>query len=154
MENEDPVVKEIRLLSQRVDMLIQRLHETVVSSRVKNYTFGDLQNLVGYYSDEYLANIGTTHKPSPRTWKAAKVLLQAMPIAEAKACIDEAFDDTFFCENIKELHHISNNINKYRKAPPPTPPPVVAHTFLAPWDDTRETPDAVAVEDINQKLGL
>ena len=83
MENEDLIVKEIRLLSQRVDMLIQRLHETVVSSRVKNYTFADMQALVAHYVDAYVANIGAKPAVVGRTWSSAKAMLKAMPLAAA-----------------------------------------------------------------------
>ena len=155
----DPIVNGIRAMSARVDLIIQELHRKVVSSRVKNYTFEDLRAVVDHYSQSYFDNIGLRPTIVPRTWSSAKILLKAMPLADAKLTIDSAFEDTFFCENIRELWSLVNNLNKYKRIAPPPPPPLVTPVFLAPWDDTRMRPvedDSLKedLDDLNAKLGI
>lgn len=156
MENEDPVVKEIRLLSQRVDMLIQRLHETVVSSRVKNYTFPQLRELVLYFCESHLRETGVTAVMSGKLYGAGKSILSAIPLIEAKEMIDEAFRDKFFADKIRSLNWLAANPTRYRPlAPPPLPIATFATAFVAPWDkaDANDPDVAKATEELNELLG-
>jgi hypothetical protein len=149
----DPIIEGMRALGKRMDMLVEELHRKVVSSRVKNYTFEDLRAVIDHYSQTYFDNIGLRPTIIPRTWSAAKQLLKVMPVADAKVTIDSAFEDTFFCENIRELWSLVNNLNKYKRVAPP-PPPLVTAAPVMPWDDTRERPEAGELDDLNAKLGL
>ena len=158
-ETTDPVVSGLRELGDRIEAATRALHEMVVSSRVKKYTFNDLKDLTAYYVATYLDNIGLSPALTPRTWASAKAILKLMPLADAKLTIDSAFEDTFFCENIRELWSIANNLNKYRRVAPTPPPPLVDTQYKAPWDDTRILPVEdnelkSDLQDLNAKLGL
>lgn len=112
----------------------------------------DYRYLITHYFITYEQNTGARPVMDSRTGKAAKDLLKAMPLSEAKEAIDMAWEDPFFAEKIKQLSHIALNMNKYRRAVEAKPQ--VLHPVQSSDKHVREPSQLAEVIDISKRLGL
>lgn len=72
------------------------------------------RELLETYRAEFHRERGKYPVITARTGKAAKNLLELMPLEEAKTVVRRAFEDKFFCEKLGELHQIAAAPNSYR----------------------------------------
>jgi hypothetical protein len=110
---------------------------------------GDYELLVDHYFVTFARIVGLKPLWTPRSGPSFKTMLASMPLAEAMACIDSAWEDDFFRDKIREIHHIAANMNKYRRVLPPE------RKVAKPVEPSKDLISGVSIDqELKVKLGL
>lgn len=142
-------VLSIQYCDPAMDDLIDQLKESTIElesaekgikprkSKKETVPSSMLREVIGHFLQTYESNTGARPVLDGRTYRAARDLVKAMPVDEAKEAIDMAWEDPFFTDKIKQLSHIALNMNKYRRAvvvSPPEAKPVEVPRGTRDWE--------------------
>lgn len=118
-----------------------------MTSRVRRVT--GFPELIALYFHLFRECTGMDPVMNVRTGKAAKDILKAMPLEEAEQCLRAAFEDHWFRDNSRELWHVANNMNKYRRPVPPKPVEYRSEPKPRELIDSAELP-----EELSKRIGM